>query len=377
MITVISIAAFTCWFYDESDWWSGIYPSERTAWITGVPRSKQRYVSSTLDQIGARSLQSEHGGLRCEVPTVNRITELTFRQAQSFGQDRDIGPAGYTLDHVVQVAEDHGAGDSSDTSPAWFPFVQGEWRAHDPAWQTKCEQFIFADAPFTAQFQQDWFLFHNFFKHLGAGYKGTYVDVGSNDPFKLSNTAFFDKCLGWRGVCVEPQPEYATATRLQRSCQFFPNCVWNSRKSVDMKAQGAASHVLNSMESSQMRMMQDPDHQLVPVQCLPLQNILVQAHVQTIDFLSVDIEGSEMEAMTSFPFNRFNIRVMMVETIHLPDPRQFDLMTQLGGFNKVANLGVDDIYERKVFPMHVPPNYCTSQFEHDLFRRSIKRKRRC
>jgi len=38
--------------------------------------------------------------------------------------------------------------------------------------------------------------------------QGTYLDIGSNHPLQRSNTYFFDKCLGWRGVCVEPNTKY-------------------------------------------------------------------------------------------------------------------------------------------------------------------------
>ena len=30
-----------------------------------------------------------------------------------------------------------------------------------------------------------------------------YIDLAANLPVGDSNTAFFDRCLGWRGVCVE------------------------------------------------------------------------------------------------------------------------------------------------------------------------------
>ena len=36
--------------------------------------------------------------------------------------------------------------------------------------------------------------------------RGFYIDIGAFHPFKLSNTVFFDQCLGWEGICVEPNP---------------------------------------------------------------------------------------------------------------------------------------------------------------------------
>ena len=52
-----------------------------------------------------------------------------------------------------------------------------------------------------SQGYQEWYLYHNFFY---GKTKGTYLDIGAHKPFSLSNSAFFDKCLGWNGICVEP-----------------------------------------------------------------------------------------------------------------------------------------------------------------------------
>jgi hypothetical protein len=218
------------------------------------------------------------------------------QHAVSLSQEHVLGPAGYSAALLEERGVDRG----------WSPFVQGEWRSSDPAWQSRCEQFIFGppDQPFLAQFFQDWFLFHNFFKHLGAQYRGVYVDVGANHPTEFSNSAFFDKCLGWRGVCIEPQPgtlchrfpcwrgfgryvfvsvclfssnvfqflvhdalcvctrsclrvtsfhrressDYAVGIQTTRSCKFHPHCVWHKRTSVTMKALGVASHVMSSAQ---------------------------------------------------------------------------------------------------------------------------------
>ena len=45
-----------------------------------------------------------------------------------------------------------------------------------------------------AQWQQDWFIYQNLFPSKVEN--GLYVDVGAFHPFKLSNTVFFDQCLG-------------------------------------------------------------------------------------------------------------------------------------------------------------------------------------
>ncbi len=52
-----------------------------------------------------------------------------------------------------------------------------------------------------SQLNQDTFIWHNFLADRGNN--GVYVDVGAYHPVDISNTAFFDLCLGLRGLCIE------------------------------------------------------------------------------------------------------------------------------------------------------------------------------
>lgn len=49
-----------------------------------------------------------------------------------------------------------------------------------------------------SQNKQDFWLFANYFYKM-AGAPGVFLDIGGNDPINLSNTYFFETCLGWKG----------------------------------------------------------------------------------------------------------------------------------------------------------------------------------
>ena len=40
---------------------------------------------------------------------------------------------------------------------------------------------------------------------------GYFVDVGANDGYALSNTAYLEDKFGWHGVLIEPNPRYASS----------------------------------------------------------------------------------------------------------------------------------------------------------------------
>jgi hypothetical protein len=112
-----------------------------------------------------------------------------------------------------------------------------------PGYRGKCELMLRGKAATFAQAWQDWYLFMNIFGHddkASSWGGGVYVDIGTNEATQISNTLFFDKCLGWRGVCFEPQTRYHEKIRRMRSCQLVPRCVVGSGTSTHGHMEGAA-----------------------------------------------------------------------------------------------------------------------------------------
>ena len=54
--------------------------------------------------------------------------------------------------------------------------------------------------------------------------RGVYLDIAANHYKRISNTYFFDVCLGWRGLCLEPNPIYHDGLRAHRTCELLPTC---------------------------------------------------------------------------------------------------------------------------------------------------------
>merc|ERR1711879_611111 len=84
--------------------------------------------------------------------------------------------------------------------------------------------------------------------------------------------------------------------------------------------------------------------------CAPLHDLLLDALPAgewltrpTIDLLSVDAEGAEIEIFRGFPFEAWDIRVIVVETSRRTS-MAIDSLLLPHGFLKVAVLGKDAIY---------------------------------
>ena len=86
----------------------------------------------------------------------------------------------------------------------------------EPAWRGRChDALLFSNTTF-AQAWQDWYIFQNHYRDRLQWGDGVFVEIGSNQPTVISNTLFFEKCLGWRGILFEPQERYHASTRRER-----------------------------------------------------------------------------------------------------------------------------------------------------------------
>jgi len=109
-------------------------------------------------------------------------------------------------------------------------------------------------------------MYHSFFSRMEYG-AGFYVDVGANDPTKGSNTYFYDVCLGWKGICMEPNPMYAAAFKANRTCIHVKNCVGPKAEVLHLSAEKGSKGWVSEQGKG------------INVLCRPLQDVLAEHKV--------------------------------------------------------------------------------------------------
>jgi len=222
----------------------------------------------------------------------------------------------------------------------------------------------------SSQWQQDWFVYKNFVdgsrldvkgNHAGMGDRqGVFVDVGAFHPIHLSNTYFFERCLGWRGLCVEPNPSMHPYFEAHRpACDLVKHCVWSRPRKVVMSFQkdpieayireddGEGKTEDNGI-SGAVLIEGEGKRPEFTAECKTLQDILRSRGLQkpaTVDFLSVDAEAAEVEIFRDFPFDEFDIQVINVE-VQAFNYYDLDAIILNAGYAKVAVLGGDHVYAK-------------------------------
>jgi FkbM family methyltransferase len=141
--------------------------------------------------------------------------------------------------------------------------------------------------------------------------KGYFADVGANEPRAGSQTWHLEQ-VGWTGVLIEPQPDLAEKLRMERKAKVFAvacSSPGNSGKTLPLHVAGT----LSSLDLDQMAPGALPSA-VVQVPVRTLDEILIEAGAPgPIDFLTVDVEGHELEALRGFDFHRWRPRLVLLE----------------------------------------------------------------
>jgi FkbM family methyltransferase len=150
-------------------------------------------------------------------------------------------------------------------------------------------------------------------------HKGLYVDVGAHHPMRFSNTYFFYR-QGWRGINIEPNPDAAPVFRLLRRRDIHVQAGVGAATSV-MRYWCFDEPALNTFDEALMRERVSRTHYRVlesrMVAVDRLDSILGRylPGNQKIDFMSIDVEGRDLQVLQSNDWARFRPTFVLVEAL--------------------------------------------------------------
>ncbi|MES2993290.1 MAG: FkbM family methyltransferase [Pseudomonadota bacterium] len=184
---------------------------------------------------------------------------------------------------------------------------------------------------------------------------GYFVELGANDGVTQSNTLYFERFRGWRGVLVEPTPHNyfkCKANRSSRDLVHCAACVSFGYKEPFVRM--IYSNLMTTTGDLNSDITDADSHAQVGAKFLPrqeevvafgaiarpLNDILLQADAPAIiDFLSLDVEGAEIEVLKGVDHERFKFRYILVECRDLPAMQDY-LQTQ--GYTLVEKISEHD-----------------------------------
>jgi FkbM family methyltransferase len=167
---------------------------------------------------------------------------------------------------------------------------------------------------------------------------GFFVEFGATDGLLLSNTLLLERNFGWSGILAEPAKIWHSALQRNRNCMLDFRCVWDKdNETVEFKEVAAAElSTVSSFADSDLHAKSRTHGEVYSVQTVSL-NTLLQQHgtPACIDFMSVDIEGTELKVLSAFDFSKYKIRVICIEHNFTAERDQIRSLLLANGFRGI------------------------------------------
>jgi len=140
---------------------------------------------------------------------------------------------------------------------------------------------------------------------------GVFFEAGCNDGLTQNNSYTLEVARNWKGILLDASP-YAC----QRCAQNRPNSivinaalVSHDYKETTIKGD-FNGHLMGSVGGKRLH---HENANLIEVQAITLDRVLEECHVNQLDFLSIDLEGYEIQALMGLNFEKYKPKFCLIE----------------------------------------------------------------
>jgi len=175
--------------------------------------------------------------------------------------------------------------------------------------------------------------------------EGFFIEAGADDLVTDSNTLFFEIERDWTGILVEPAL-WEKRSAIKRNAWCAPVCLGLHTKPH------FAPFAQKALEEGMAGLVAEEGEDTNELQCFPLASILFAVGNQTVNYLSLDIEGAEIQILQTLPWRLVDIEVIGVEMNHLgevfPGSRgDLHQFLKQQNYAYVGTIHVDDLFVRE------------------------------
>lgn len=183
---------------------------------------------------------------------------------------------------------------------------------------------------------------------------GVFIDIGAHNGISISNTYFFEKNLGWTGICIEPNPDVYKELEKNRTAICLQACISNYNGKVEfLKVTGYAQMLSGIKDTYDQRHLARVDREIalyggskeiIDIDVYTLDSVIKKYGISKIDFLSLDTEGSELLVLQSIDFDTTQIDYIVIENNFNDNKIKKYLISK--GYSLIKKLSHDDIYKK-------------------------------
>lgn len=182
-------------------------------------------------------------------------------------------------------------------------------------------------------------------KHYFPSFRnGVFLEMGALNGVKYSNTKFFEDTLNWTGVLIEPIPSlFKDLTKNRPKCLLYQVAVSKTEGELEIYENDAVSSVKKNTTDEFFKTWHSDKTNIIKVPSMRLDHLLQMAGVKRIDFWSLDVEGSEYEALETMDWS-IPVYLICIEKQKPQRKNQCDQILGANGFKFIEILEHNEIW---------------------------------
>ena len=188
---------------------------------------------------------------------------------------------------------------------------------------------------------EDMILYNIIFKHIQ---KGFFVDVGAGDGIINNNTLFLEKELKWDGICIEANQDLISILNENRNSKIISNCISNSDNDtvhfLKVEDDPLQSAIVDNISIELLNKIDNKIANIIDIKPSKLKHII--ENINTIDYLSIQLQGSELDCLLSLDFSKCHVNIISVQD--QSNYNEIQILLLSNGFQKWHKIGDNQIY---------------------------------
>jgi FkbM family methyltransferase len=233
-----------------------------------------------------------------------------------------------------------------------FPNTYLRGSVHQKIYQL--EKLLNLNEHFFSQAGQDKFINNSYFRSMNNGF---FVEIGAYNGIDGSNCYFFEKFLNWSGIAIEPSPTQFLALQKNRKCKCINKAVAKKSEKIEfidvIEGYTQMSGINNSSYQKTLEIIKKDLRTVLDKKIIEAATFSeIVEYNYLIDYLSIDVEGGEMDILESIDFDLYKIKVLSIEN-NYPNEINYEKYLSEKGFCYIDNVGVDEIYFNKKYPINI------------------------
>ena len=194
-------------------------------------------------------------------------------------------------------------------------------------------------------------LLSNIFKGLQ---KGFYIDIGCNHPVYNNNTFLFYK-RGWRGLNIDLDKSSIDLFNIYRKGDLNIHAALSSSNNTQKVYEFHKKSPLNTLVKKVANYQKAEVKNIYEINTITLNEIINDKGLQNnkINFLTIDVEGHEVEVLKGLNIDIYRPDVIVVEYLDL----NLDKL-------EIKNLNINNVLNSEIYQFMVSKNYSLINWLH-------------